>query len=47
MLESAFDDEAALDAYLVHPAHTGIVGTLRHHFDWAAVDYTTTEGDPR
>ena len=41
VLESAFDDEAVLDAYLVHPAHAGIVGALRHHFEWAAVDYTT------
>ncbi len=44
VLESAFDDEAALDAYLTHPAHVAIVGSLRHHFDWAAVDYTD-QGD--
>lgn len=45
VLESAFDDEAALDAYLVDPAHTAIVGSLRHYFEWAACDYTITPGD--
>lgn len=45
VLESDFDDQAALDAYLVHPAHAGIVGKLRHHFDWAAVDYTSNHAD--
>lgn len=45
VLESEFDDEAALDAYLAHPAHLAVVGALRHHFDWAAVDYTLEESD--
>ena len=40
VLESAFDDVAALDAYLVHPAHVAVVGSLRHYFDWAVCDYT-------
>lgn len=39
VLESAFDDVAALDAYLVHPAHVAVVGALRHYFEWAACDY--------
>lgn len=40
VLESSFDDAAALDAYLTHPAHVAVVGSLRHYFDWAVCDYT-------
>lgn len=47
VLESDFDDEAALNAYLAHPAHAGVVVALRHHFDWAAVDYTVADEEPR
>lgn len=41
VLESTFDDAAALNAYLVHPAHLAVVGSLRHYFEWAACDYTS------
>jgi len=40
VLECAFDDEAALNAYLAHPAHQALIEDLRHYFVWAAVDYT-------
>lgn len=38
-LESSFDDEAGLNAYLQHPLHVALVADLKLYFEWAAVDY--------
>lgn len=40
VLESSFDDAAALTAYLVHPLHQALIAELKPYFEWAAVDYT-------
>ena len=40
ILESTFDDAAAVERYLPHPAHQALVTELKTYFEWAAVDYT-------
>ncbi|KQQ64970.1 stress protein [Pseudomonas sp. Leaf127] len=40
LLESSFDDAAAVQRYLPHPAHVALVTQLKTYFEWAAVDYT-------
>ena len=40
VLESAVEDEAALNAYLFHPLHQALIADLKPYFEWAAVDYT-------
>ena len=40
VLESAVDDEQALNTYLFHPLHQALVADLKLYFEWAAVDYT-------
>lgn len=40
LLESAFDDKAAVERYLPHPAHVALVTALKPYFEWVAVDYT-------
>jgi hypothetical protein len=40
VLESTFDDEAAVAKYLPHPAHQALVADLKPYFEWVAVDYT-------
>jgi hypothetical protein len=40
VLESTFDDEAAVGRYLPHPAHQALVADLKPYFEWVAVDYT-------
>lgn len=45
VLDSRFDDDAALVRYLEHPAHVALVSELRRYFEWAAVDYTEQAND--
>lgn len=40
VLESTFDDAAAVARYLPHPAHQALVADLKQYFEWVAVDYT-------
>ena len=40
VLESAVDDAAALQEYLLHPLHQALIADLKPYFEWAAVDYT-------
>jgi hypothetical protein len=40
VLESAVEDETALNAYLFHPLHQALIAELKPYFEWAAVDYT-------
>ncbi|MNE21017.1 Stress responsive A/B Barrel Domain protein [compost metagenome] len=40
ILESSFDDSAAIERYLPHPAHQALVGELKQYFEWVAVDYS-------
>lgn len=40
ILESEFDDAAAVERYLPHPAHQALVKELKQYFEWVAVDYT-------
>lgn len=40
ILESSFDDSAAVERYLPHPAHQALVKDLKQYFEWVAVDYT-------
>jgi hypothetical protein len=40
LLESTFDDAAAVERYLPHPAHQALVSSLKPYFEWVAVDYT-------
>lgn len=40
ILESAFDDAAAVERYLPHPAHQALVADLKQYFEWVAVDYS-------
>ncbi|MFJ4256346.1 Dabb family protein [Pseudomonas monteilii] len=41
LLDSSFDDAAAVERYLPHPEHQALVKELKHYFEWVAVDYTT------
>jgi hypothetical protein len=40
ILESGFDDAAAVERYLPHPAHQALVADLKQYFEWVAVDYS-------
>jgi hypothetical protein len=40
VLESTFDDKAAVERYLPHPAHASLVDSLKSYFEWVACDYT-------
>ncbi|MNO84873.1 Stress responsive A/B Barrel Domain protein [compost metagenome] len=40
ILESSFDDAAAVERYLPHPAHQALVADLKQYFEWVAVDYS-------
>eukprot|EP00659_Diplonema_papillatum_P018545 gene18545-28629_t len=40
LLDSSFDDAAAVERYLPHPAHQALVKDLKQYFEWVAVDYT-------
>lgn len=40
VLETTFEDAAALHRYLPHPAHIALVNELKTYFEWVAVDYT-------
>ncbi|AKS05236.1 MULTISPECIES: Dabb family protein [Pseudomonas] len=40
ILESTFDDGAAVERYLPHPAHQALVADLKQYFEWVAVDYS-------
>lgn len=40
LLDAGFDDAAAVERYLPHPAHQALVGRLKTYFEWVAVDYT-------
>jgi len=40
ILESSFDDAAAVERYLPHPAHQSLVSELKQYFEWVAVDYS-------
>ncbi|MFM0223100.1 Dabb family protein [Paraburkholderia dipogonis] len=40
VLESAFDDRAAVQRFLQHPAHVALAAELRTYFEWAVCDYT-------
>ncbi len=40
VLESQFDDTAALNDYLFHPLHQALIADLKPYFEWAAVHYT-------
>lgn len=40
VLESAFDDGAAVQRFLQHPAHVALAADLRTYFEWAVCDYT-------
>lgn len=39
LLDSSFDDAAAVERYLPHPAHQALVKDLKQYFEWVAVDY--------
>lgn len=43
VLETTFDDAAAVNRYLPHPAHVALVTELKKYFEWVAVDYTQTD----
>ncbi|MDR0280781.1 MAG: Dabb family protein [Paucimonas sp.] len=40
ILDSGFDDAAAVERYLPHPAHQALVADLKQYFEWVAVDYS-------
>jgi hypothetical protein len=40
VLESTFDDRAAVERYLPHPAHVSLITALKTYFEWVACDYT-------
>jgi len=40
VLDSTFDDAAAVERYLPHPAHQALVADLKQYFEWVAVDYS-------
>ena len=40
LLESRFQDAAALQGYLKHPLHRAAVKEAAPYFDWASVDFT-------
>lgn len=40
VLESNFQDAAALQSYLKHPLHRSAVKEAAPYFDWASVDFT-------
>lgn len=40
ILDSGFDDAAAVERYLPHPAHQALVVDLKQYFEWVAVDYS-------
>ncbi|WP_322041278.1 Dabb family protein [Burkholderia diffusa] len=40
LLEASFDDAAAVERYLPHPAHQALVADLKTYFEWVACDYT-------
>jgi hypothetical protein len=40
VLESVFDDGAAVQRFLQHPAHVALAAELRTYFEWAVCDYT-------
>lgn len=40
ILDAQFDDQAAVERYLPHPAHQALVADLRQYFEWVAVDYS-------
>jgi hypothetical protein len=40
VLESTFDDRAAVERYLPHPAHASLIAALKPYFEWVACDYT-------
>ena len=40
LLDSGFDDAAAVERYLPHPAHQALVADLKQYFEWVAVDYS-------
>lgn len=40
VLDATFDDAAAVERYLPHPAHQALVADLKTYFEWVAVDYT-------
>ncbi|MFS2092964.1 Dabb family protein [Pseudomonas sp. Pseusp11] len=40
ILESGFDDAAAVERYLPHPSHQALVADLKQYFEWVAVDYS-------
>lgn len=40
VLEASFDDKAALERYLPHPAHVELITALKTYFEWVACDYT-------
>ncbi|RQT14937.1 Dabb family protein [Burkholderia contaminans] len=40
LLEATFDDAAAVERYLPHPAHQALVADLKTYFEWVACDYT-------
>ncbi|AVD90125.1 Stress responsive A/B Barrel Domain protein [compost metagenome] len=40
ILDSSFDDAAAVERYLPHPAHQALVADLKQYFEWVAVDYS-------
>lgn len=40
LLDARFDDAAAVERYLPHPAHQALVTRLKAYFEWVAVDYT-------
>jgi len=40
ILDAGFDDAAAVERYLPHPAHQALVTDLKQYFEWVAVDYS-------
>ncbi|WP_175920927.1 Dabb family protein [Burkholderia latens] len=40
LLEATFDDAAAVERYLPHPAHQALIADLKTYFEWVACDYT-------
>ena len=40
ILDAGFDDAAAVERYLPHPAHQALVADLKQYFEWVAVDYS-------
>lgn len=40
LLDAGFDDAAAVERYLPHPAHQALVADLKQYFEWVAVDYS-------